>query len=341
MSPRATGFVASPAGTFGLILAAAMGFCALARAEPPAPAAAEADMHFRQGVALFKEQSYAAALVEFRKAYSLVPDYHVLYDVGMAELELKDDAGAFTAFDRYLREATAISDKRRAEVQANLDRLKLRVGTLRVSVSREGADVAIDDVSVGKAPIAQPVVVGIGRRRVVATLPDGQQASRVVDVAAQDSVPVDLVFAQDTAAPQTASSPQPSTAPALATSQVGPLPEAPPPEHRPDYLWVGIAVTGALAAGGVATGLLALKAKSDADSDAGQLGIAPSTLQGANDQKHTLAAASDALFAATAVAAGVTLYFALRHPGPATSAATGGAWAVGLSPMRAVIQGTF
>ena len=59
---------------------------ALADSPPPAPQKAEeADEHFRVGVALYKEQSFAAALVEFRKAYAVLPDWHVLYNIGITQ----------------------------------------------------------------------------------------------------------------------------------------------------------------------------------------------------------------------------------------------------------------
>jgi hypothetical protein len=299
----------------------------------------EANLHFRQGVALFKEQSFAAALVEFRKAYRVLPDWRVLYDIGMTQLELKDDAGAITALEQYLREASGISDSRRSEVKAEVDRLRLRVGTLGISVNREGAEVTIDDVSVGKAPLAQAVVVNIGRRRVVAMLPDGRQTSRLVDVAAKESVQVDLLLEEE--GPSKVEAPPPPVLPAPAPSvATAPLPEAPPPVHRPDYLWLGVTASGALVAGGVVTGLLALKAKTDADNDIARPGLDRSALQNANSQMHTWAAVSDALFASAAVAGGVTLYFALRHTAVPASASAG-AWSALLTPGRVSLQGEF
>jgi hypothetical protein len=325
------------------------------RAEPPAPpssANSEADQHFRQGVTLFKELSFAAALVEFRKAYAVVPNWRVLYDIGMTELELKDDAGAFTALSRYLREGTEIGDKRRSEVEALLQKLKPRVGTLRVSTNREGAEVTIDDVSVGKAPLGGPLVVNIGQRRVVATMPEGKQVSRVVDVAGQDDVAVELPFGQDETPARGELRPASPGTPETTAVVAPPLPPSgePPPLHRPSYLWVGLTLTGALAAGGVVTGVLALKAKDDADADASRVGGDPGALPSANASKHTLAAVSDALFASAVVAGGVTLYFTLRHPGKGRASAAGprppaprgvGAWTFALSPTGASLGAEF
>lgn len=40
----------------------------------PVDAIAEADAHFKQGVQLFKQGRYDAALAEFRQAHGLAPD---------------------------------------------------------------------------------------------------------------------------------------------------------------------------------------------------------------------------------------------------------------------------
>ncbi len=208
-------------------LAALVASSGVALADPPPPApeqAAQADVHFREGVTLYKEQSFPAALVEFRKAYAVLPDWHVLYNIGITQLELKDDAGAFTALDRYLHQASGIADKRKEEVTAQVERLKTRIGTLRITVNRVGAEVTIDDVSVGRAPLAAPIVVNIGTRRIAATLPEGRQTSRVVDVASRDDVTVDLTFAEDLPPPV---APAPSI-PIPLPSVPAPVPEPPP-----------------------------------------------------------------------------------------------------------------
>jgi hypothetical protein len=325
----------------GFLALAAMGVPSAARAEPPQPApeqAAAADGHFRQGVALYKEQSFAAALVEFRKAYAILPDWHVLYDIGITQVALKDDAGAFTAFTRYLREGSTISDKRKAEVEASLERVRDRIGTLRVAVNREGAEITVDDVSVGKSPLSEPLVVNIGPRMVVATLPGGQKASRLVDVASRDSVSVDLEFAGEAQPIPVGTVAVPSTSPEQATL---PPPDAAPRPHQPDYLWVGVVTTAALTAGGVVTGLLALKAKSDSDSDVSQFGTTASALQDANSQKRTFAAVTDALLGSAVVAGGITLYFALRHPSASAGSTGTVALRLSLEPRGLYVSGGF
>ena len=54
----------------------------------------EASQRFRSGVRFYKDHDFAAALVEFKQAYDLVPNYIVLYNLGQTARELKDYAAA-------------------------------------------------------------------------------------------------------------------------------------------------------------------------------------------------------------------------------------------------------
>src|SRR5205823_3457182 len=59
-----------------------------ARAESET-AAKEASRHFQRGVDLDNEGDYRGALVEFKKAYALLPRASVLYDIGQTEYQLQ------------------------------------------------------------------------------------------------------------------------------------------------------------------------------------------------------------------------------------------------------------
>ena len=80
----------------------------------------EAGKHFQRAVALYGEADYRAALVEFRRAYALSPNAAVLYNVGEAEYQLQDYAGALQTFEHYLTESSP-SDAHHAEVESNVN----------------------------------------------------------------------------------------------------------------------------------------------------------------------------------------------------------------------------
>ena len=84
-----------------------------------APPSEEASQRFRSGVAFYKDKDFAAALVEFKRAYELVPNYSVLYNLGQTGRELKDYAAALEAFEQYLDEGGArVAPARHKEVAA-------------------------------------------------------------------------------------------------------------------------------------------------------------------------------------------------------------------------------
>jgi hypothetical protein len=72
-------------------------------------------------------------------------------------------------------------------------------------------------------------------------------------------------------------------------------------------MWVSLAITGALAAGAVTTGVLALGAHSDAETKLGTLGVKASDVESAHSKTATLALVTDILGGAAIAMAGVTI----------------------------------
>ena len=66
-----------------------------ARAEDGALASQhDAAKHFERAVVLYGESDYQGALVEFKRAYAIAPNPTVLYNIGEAQFQLQDYAGA-------------------------------------------------------------------------------------------------------------------------------------------------------------------------------------------------------------------------------------------------------
>src|SRR5262245_21054253 len=84
--------------------------CAVAAVSPcaafaqAAPPAEDAGSHFDRGVSFFKDGDYVAAMVQFKRAYELDPNFSVLYNIGQTARELKSYSEALTALERYLKE---------------------------------------------------------------------------------------------------------------------------------------------------------------------------------------------------------------------------------------------
>ena len=94
----------------------------VARAAAPQAAASddatkEAIGRFKRGLELYKDGAFAAALIEFRKAYEIAPNYRVLYNIGQVCSEMQDYVCAVRSFDAYLAQATDLTPERRREVE--------------------------------------------------------------------------------------------------------------------------------------------------------------------------------------------------------------------------------
>lgn len=318
---------------FGVVASAILGITCPASAEPPRPEQAqeplrnkeEARTRFGRGVELFREGNFAAALLEFRRAYDAVPNFNVLYNIGQTCIELADHASALRALEKYLEEGgSEIAPARRAEVERDIERLRARVGYLRIKVPSPNADVAVDDVVIGRSPIDTEIVVNAGRRKVTVNGGPLAALTRLVDVAVGEHA----LLALEDATPAPAATPPPAV----------PAPDTSVKEASSSNvpLWIGLVTTGALAAGTVVSGIVTLSAKSSLDDRVGTYPTTHRDVEEARNKATTWVTVTDVLGAATIVAAGVTTYIALTRK-PATKPQT----AIVVGPGSVVLSGRF
>ncbi len=160
------------------------------------PARQEAGIHFRQGVELFREGAFRAALVELERAQEISPDYRTLFNIGQTQLQLGEYVEAINSFESYLEQGgSEIQPERREDTETNLRQLQKRVATLGISVNLGGAEVYVDSTLVGKAPLVDTIAVSVGRHRVFAQGADGATASQMIDVAGGDLREISLELA--------------------------------------------------------------------------------------------------------------------------------------------------
>lgn len=279
-----------------------------APATPGDERAQEAHARYERGLQLYNEGAAEGALVEFERAYQLSPTYKLLYNIALIRLQLNDFAQAIKAFQEYLAEGGAeVSSVRRSEVERHLASLKPKVGRVEVTSHARGADILVDDVVVGRVPLAEPLVLNPGRRRITVSRA-GASSTTVVTVAGQDHLKVELgldAVKSQPAAPVTAS-----------------------PSRAPAYVAWGF--TGALAAGTAVAGVLALGAMSDLDEERRRIPTTRLRLDQAESRMTMRAAVTDILAGATLIAGGVALYFTFNKPSETTKG--GRDFRVGIGP---------
>jgi tetratricopeptide (TPR) repeat protein len=259
---------------------------------------------FNRAVELYEEKDYAAALIEFKRAYDLAPSYKLLYKIGQVSYQLKDYAGALKAFERYVADGgDKLSAERKKQVREEIDVLKSQTGYIAVQANVFGAQVTIDDVLVGATPLDEPVLVSIGRRRVVVSADGRAPVTRVVNVAGRETkkISVDL--------------PEVSTKPRTVVKKRS----EPAGSPMTTWSWVGIGASAALGIGATVTGVLALRQSSELE-DMTYAGDTPSnSIKAKQSNVKALALGTDILAGAAILTLGTTLFLTFsRSPSPST-----------------------
>ncbi len=144
----------------------------------PPPALAQGDNsralareRFDRGVQLFNEGDNSGALAEFKRAYEILPNPAVLFNVGLVYAALNRPVESLDALDRLLANPGSLdADKLGRARHARQEQLR-RVGQLAIS-SNVPAAIEIDGIAVGKTPLAKPLSLAVGTH-VVALLAPG------------------------------------------------------------------------------------------------------------------------------------------------------------------------
>lgn len=154
----------------------------------------EASEHFSKGLVLVRAGALEDAVQAFEAAYLAKPHYSVLYNIGQAQLKLGRRREAAITLQRYLDEGdNLVGAKRRAEVQSTIASLRegaepassrsdhevasapapavatLDLAQLRIECDVPDMSVAIDEGTRTKTPVADPLLVRAGDRRVTIT----------------------------------------------------------------------------------------------------------------------------------------------------------------------------
>lgn len=259
---------------------------------------------FHHAVQLYNEGSFEAALAEFRKAYDLTPNYRLLYNIAQTYFDLHDYVSSSKNLKQYMQEGGGeISAARRAEVNDLAQKLEDRIAYVDVVCNVEGADIRVDDMSVGLSPLPSAVPVNAGPRRISAVKAGYAVATRMITVVGKEKTTVAVDIAESALSQANDASSADLTQRELTR----------PPKR------IALA-TSALLAGGCAVatavfGVLAWKAKGDFDNELDKIPNTKANVDDARSKMKTYAYLTDALGAATLVSGGVALYLLIAESG--------------------------
>lgn len=295
----------------------------------PAPAAgandtAEARQHFGEGLKLYKDGDFDAALVQFERAYAIKPNYKVLYNIAQTYFELREYVEAQDNMARYLKEGgTLIDPERQAAVSKDLAELEQRIAKVTLTVNVAGATVLVDGKKVGTTPLGEPISVSEGQRTISVEAPNRGARQRLIRVAGGEQQALTLDFEE-----------APPPVPAMPINL--------PPQPKPSTglgagFWASAIGAVALGASAGVSGYFALQAQDDNKNQRKELGVSQSTLDDSDHRAKALALTSDILSGAAIVCAGVAVVLLVSSPHHTASAQVG----LRLSPGSANLVGRF
>ncbi len=154
------------------IIAAALAFAMAAtlpraghaqpRAAPTEAARSEARDRFDRGLRLFNGGDNAGALVEFRRAYELVENSTVLYNIGIVYAQIGRAVEATDALNQVLANPGALSPDRLGLARKTRDEQASRIAEVTLEANVAGARVEVDGVEVATTPLAGALRVPSG-----------------------------------------------------------------------------------------------------------------------------------------------------------------------------------
>ncbi len=269
----------------------------LATAAPAAAQPAQAGEHFERGVSFFRDGDYVAAMVEFKKAYEVDPNWRVLYNLGQTSRELRDYAAALTSFERYLAEGgEGVDAERKKRVEGWVAELRGKVASVTLEVGVADAEVTVDDLAVGKTPLKKPIVVNAGRRKISVTRSGYVPLTRFVDVAGTEKKVLELELLP-VGGPSAKPDPE----------QRSPLAPARQPEGASPWPWAAFGVTAAAGTVTAILGGLAISKKSEFDDALKVVPTSKDAVDEARDDARSLAIAADVMGGVTIAGAVVTI----------------------------------
>jgi len=232
-----------------------------------------ARQRFQEGVRLYDQGKYEEARAAFLQAYALKKHPAVLLNLAQSELRSNHPVEAARHFSEFLRDNPSAEAAERKAAQDGLTAARTQTGQIDVKVDVDGADVFVDGELVGRSPLAAPIDVAPGTRKVEARFPG--HPTQTLDVSAQvgQVAPASLTMgASGGATPPPTTGPEEGGDGSYAVSTEG---------RQPFVDWfvedkVAWATAGAAVVGlgmGIGFALASRSASNNADNIAGQIKV--------------------------------------------------------------------
>lgn len=307
-----------------LALACALSGSRVAQAQEPTPAeAGDARQLFQTGVTDYEAGHYNEALAEFQEAYRRKPHPLVLVNIANCYDKLNKPVEALEQFEAFLATAEG-TPQQRQEIRNAVAELQKKIGRLLIrAVAPAQARVQLDELET--RTVGQPILLGVGQHRVVASAEGYETAVQTVEIRPQETteIGVELRLVPPPPPPVALTPPAPLPPPAAAPPLPTPAPARTSQHTLAADVWIAGSATFVLGISAVVTGQLALTANREFEDDLSAVrnmslterqraGAWQSGVDAAN-RANALAAVTDVLLGLTLVSGGLTTYFYLAE----------------------------
>jgi tetratricopeptide (TPR) repeat protein len=150
---------------------------------------------YEAGRILYGDGDYSAAAVKFGAAHRASTDARLLWNIAVCEKNLRHYAKVLGLVERYLSEGKGVvTSQDRVEAEELVRVVRAFVTPLRIRSSEAGAAVFVDDEEVGTTPLAAPVVVDVGARKLRVTKDEFKTWTSTVTVSGAEPMDVDVTL---------------------------------------------------------------------------------------------------------------------------------------------------
>ncbi len=154
-----------------------------------------AKAEYEAGRILYQDGDFASALVKFERAFELSKEGRLLWNIAVCEKQLRRYSKVLRTLTEYLQLGPdQLTDQDRADAAQLEAAVKAFVSRVTITVNEPGADVLVDDVRVGTSPLAEPVLVDVGERKIRVSKPGYTPFEKTLPIADDITVAADIAI---------------------------------------------------------------------------------------------------------------------------------------------------
>jgi len=158
--------------------------------------ASEAQLNFELGQELYAQRRFPEAVERFIASNRLVPNANVVFNIAQTYEVMERPREAYNWYETYLRDHDVPPDER-AEGRERQARLAPSLAILDVETDPPGAELYVDRRDLGSVGVSpRRIAVRPGPRRILATLPEHEDAETEVEAEDGRVVPTTLALRQ-------------------------------------------------------------------------------------------------------------------------------------------------